>query len=282
MLKSFYLSFYSSALYCDVAQNWRGYLLSLLFTVTVFHAAVYAICFHREYQAFAAKDVPALLAQTPNITVLDGQIRIDRSWPNEIKNNKGNVLVKFDTLYKEEQHLAGQVWFTGSTIYIRPPYGDVYAYSVSNIKQMEVSKASLESFFTATGKWFLPAIFLCVSILMFMYHLFQLALFTAWGMFLNRIIGSFLSVPQIVRICVVAMIPVLYTDAFLLFLKYGEWDWVSLSTFALGVAHGVIDPVYGWIAVKSMLDPVGWPWISFFLFSGYLVFAMRANRALLR
>ncbi len=282
MVTLFTHPFFSARLYRDVAHRWSGFAIGTLCLFVLLHSMAYVIAMHHSYKAFMRSDGAVMLSQIPDITVISGQLRINQSWPHYIKDAKGRVWVQFDATYNESQFGTNQIWITATDIYIRPAYGDVHRFSLSSVKDLSLTQKQIRDAFTSLQKQFLLYLLPVLLVLFMIYRLLQVAVLSLWGKFLNRILGVFLTVPQIIRLTVVAMIPVLLIDAGLLLAGYGSWDWPSLILLTGGTYFDVFSPPLLYMAINLCLDPVGWPWWSFFLFTGYMIFALKANRALIR
>jgi hypothetical protein len=282
MLKIFYLCFFSKPFYRDVAHRWTGYAFSTLCIITVLFSSVYTIALHKSFRSFMQNEGTRVTAQIPDMTILSGQMRIYGNWPLYIKDSRGRVWVQYDTIYKEEQFAAGQMWITATDLYIRPFYGDVHRFSFKDIGQMSLSRQQIKDTLNSLQKNFLIFAFPLTLGIFLIYRVLQVAVLSLWGKFLNRYLGVFLHYDQIVRLTVVAFTTVLLLESALLIAGYGSWDWMSLILLGGTVIFGAIDFSLLYKAVTLCLDPVELHWYSFLLFSGYMIFGLRANRDMIR
>lgn len=95
--QALYLSFYSSALYIDVAKRWRGlgliYLLMMLSITTL----PYSLQRILDYSVGIDNDLILVLKELPTLTLNKGIISIREPMPYLIKNKKGEVVAMINT-----------------------------------------------------------------------------------------------------------------------------------------------------------------------------------------
>ena len=248
MFKAFYLSFFSKAFYCDVVANWRGVAFSLLLAIVTVHSVCFVIFLQRGYTHFLSNQAPAIIDQIPGIGIVDGKMRIDKTWPYSIKTSDGTPLVLFDVNFDEAKFPAGRVWVTADKIYIRRnAYDEMRVYSLKNVEHFSFDKTLVQDWLELSKKWFLAVMFPIILIGFLIARMIQLGIYSLIGLGFNKVMGVYLTYPQIFRLCVAALVPVLLIDSTLL-----------------------------------MFYPVDWPYFGFFLAMGYLVFGLRANRDLIR
>ena len=84
--QALYLSFYSSALYIDVAKRWRGLGLIYLLLMVMLTTFVYSIKNIIDYNAKFEEQFILVLRELPKITVTEGRVSIDEPMPYSIKN----------------------------------------------------------------------------------------------------------------------------------------------------------------------------------------------------
>src|SRR3990172_8756471 len=92
------LSFYSNALYRDVAKNWKGvgflYLL-LLLALTWIPVMIH---FHNNLSEGISREAPKFVNQIPKITITKGEVSVDVPVPYYIIEPQSGVqLVAIDT-----------------------------------------------------------------------------------------------------------------------------------------------------------------------------------------
>ncbi len=66
------LSFFSSALYRDVARHWRGVCFGYLLLLLLLCWIPPMVKMHRGFAGFLRDDAPAVISQIPEIRIRDG------------------------------------------------------------------------------------------------------------------------------------------------------------------------------------------------------------------
>jgi len=203
---------------------------------------------HCSYSDFLSNQAPVIVEQIPTIAIVDGKMRIDKAWPYTIKTPSGTPIVLFDINFDEAKFPGGRVWITADKIYIRRNvYDEMRVYSLKNIENFSIDKILVQGWIDFSKKWFLAVMFPIILIGFLIARMIQVGIYSLIGLGLNKVMGVYLTYPQIFRLCVAALVPVLLIDSTLL-----------------------------------MFYPADWRYLGFFLAMGYLVFGLRANRDLIR
>lgn len=204
-----YRSFFSKALYKDVAKNWQGfgfvYLLFLLFIM------VSPIAIHMSSQvgSMFKTEVVDIFNQLPLLYIKDGKISSSSPAPHLLKDKTGTTVAMvytspaitgMDSVEKSYPNL--KVLVTGDKIFFRLPYPEIsldytkaqnyrtttlfYPLSLKKDERVFSGKEWVHSFYPQAMKYFFQ---------FFMYPIFVLSLFFLYLplFFLFSVIGSFLA-----------------------------------------------------------------------------------------
>jgi hypothetical protein len=92
------LSFFSADLYRDAASSWRGASFAHLFILSLLSCIPFLFRFQAGIDEFVEADLPEIIDQVPDITVADGEARVDAAQPYFIEDpDSGETLFILDT-----------------------------------------------------------------------------------------------------------------------------------------------------------------------------------------
>ena len=150
--QALYLSFYSSALYVDVAKRWKGLGLIYLLLAIVITTCPYVIKSVAAYNTKVNEQFILVLKELPPITVTNGEISIDKMMPYAIRNNKGDIVAMIDTqgsFQKVKQENPELILFIDkNTIYAQQTLPDQEVVAPDPFQKMSIKKSSTPSFTT--------------------------------------------------------------------------------------------------------------------------------------
>lgn len=206
------MSFYSKALYRDVAKNWRGvgllYLLLLLAICWI--PATYQL--HKNWQYFMAVEAPPVIAQMPSLTIVKGEAAIKESVPYFIKyTNSERVLGIIDTSgqFSTLKDTEAKVLLTKTQLIIRNGPHDELTYSLSNFPSLTFTRDNYTYFMHFLDHWLLILFFPLALFISLVYRFIQAVIYAVVGLFFNTVIKSKLSYINILRLSTVALTPVI-------------------------------------------------------------------------
>lgn len=122
--QAFYMSFYSSRLYVDVAKRWQGYGILYFLFLVMFASIPFATRVTMEFtQYFNQLMIP--IEALPALTIQKGQILFDKPMPYLVKNSQNEVVAMIDTTGKTKTMNGAypklSMLITKEKIYFRPP-----------------------------------------------------------------------------------------------------------------------------------------------------------------
>ncbi len=94
--QAWFLAFFSSRLYVDVAKNWKGYGLTYFLLVITIVSIPFGLRTILNFQAYYRDQIEAPIKKIPNIAINNGKLDFAYPMPYLIKDNLNNVAVIID------------------------------------------------------------------------------------------------------------------------------------------------------------------------------------------
>jgi uncharacterized protein DUF1189 len=243
------LSFYSPALYRDVAGSWTGvgilYLLLLL-----------ALCWippmvklHRSTAAFLDVIGPSVLDQIPTVSIHRGEVSIQEPQPYVIKvPGSDTPLVVIDTTGQTTAESSrAMLLLTKHQAVVRKNDFETRTYELTGIQDLTVDKNTVGRILDTGKKWLALLLYPLALAGSYAYRILQVLMYAAIGLLFGELLKARQEYPVMLRVSCVAITPAV-----------------------------VVDTLRGVLGYESSLS-----WLSFcFLLSmGYLFFAVRSTLA---
>ena len=205
-------SFYSSRLYHEVAHQWRGPALMVLFAVVVL-CSVPSFFSFRDLSGSLLREAEFVAEQLPTITIKDGVASLDGDQPRILKNSQGQPVAILDTTGKIKS-LEGQeaaVLLTAHTLVVKGGP----EYPLSKDESVSLSPADVRQLVQSASQWLPFAGTIFVILMGFVGRALQALVFAAAGLLLVRRHRVALSFWALYRLAVVALIPLMVFQAML-------------------------------------------------------------------
>lgn len=237
-LQALFLSFWSPALYRDVAREWRGvgylYLLAVIAVTVLFIAVQVQVVAVPKAQEI----IDSLITQAPDIKVEKGKLSIDKQSPFVIKEPKsGKPLITFDTRPKPMTLAESQsVVLVTSTEIIGAKrtslHSDSYSdgknapdqkgvgtaeesYPLSSVDNFVFDKASVEKSIHQFLQWLGVLLFVIWIPFGFVFCILQTLVYALIAKIFASAMSVNLSYGTLVRLASIALTPVLLIDSVL-------------------------------------------------------------------
>lgn len=212
LFQAFYMSFYSSRLYKDVATNWGArsfvYLLLLLSFTWIFYIYQAQILLTNGY----ARASDSLVSQIPVMTIVDGKLKTPENRPyviNEPESKKVFMVIDTSGKYTSLDQTDAEVLVTPTRIYSKPKANqtriDEIPAKLNVVIAPDVVNGYVKRFI---GFFWIPLFFLAVFF-SYLYRIFQALVYAVIGKMMSMIIGVKLAYWQILQIMMVAITPVI-------------------------------------------------------------------------
>lgn len=247
--QAIYLSFFSKALYRDVARNWGigtlAYLLLVIFIFSVLSILIMQPLLSAGIHRFANDIAP----QLPHMVIKDGVLETDEAKPYFIYQPSDHQLIAvIDTSgnYRPETATpAPTVVIQKNSIVYLDARGKTTEYTYPATLNMEIKPIEIKESLVSGAGW-LWTVLLPFSILAaFVYRLIQAIIYAVFGKIFSLMSDARLSYAQNYKLSLVAITPAMFLATL-------------LSMF--GISFPYQYPLY------------------FLITLGYLLFAVRANK----
>jgi len=245
------LSFYSKALYRDVAMQWKGvgfaYLLLLLAVCWIPNM----IIVHMGFSHFVESKAPALVEQVPKLTIVDGVVSIDQPQPYYITDPDSNdVLVIIDTTGTttslEDPNTFCLV--TKTKVVWRQSKFETRTFDLSQVKNFVLDSDRITGWLDTAGKFLVIAIYPFALLGSYVYRIVQVLIYAAIGLLFASWCKVMLSYAALLRLAVVAVTPCVLLKTMLgLAGVHLPYAWLIYLLIALA---------YLFFAVKAVSEPL--------------------------
>jgi len=228
----FYMSFFSKALYRDVARNWKGlcflYLLSLLALCTI--PTVLRI--QADMAIFLNTEGREFVKQVPTIIISKGKISIDKPEPYVINDEKTeDPLMIIDTTgsIRSLQGSKAKALLTKTELIVRKEGMKTATFPLSGIDDLLINRGLLYDFMDFLDEWFAVMIYPVALLVSFLYHIIEVLAYAALGLLFARTLHVSLSYRALIRLAVVSISPTLLLGSLLLIVNIVIPSWWLIS-----------------------------------------------------
>ena len=248
MLQSLYLSFFSSDHYRDVRTNGKGTgFLYLLLLLSITWLPVMAKV-HWALAEAVKQEAPKYIDQVPKVTILRGEVSIDRPVPYTISVPETSMpLLVIDTsgsITSFEQTKAIALLTRNKFMYRKTDGTETRIYDLSKIDDFTLDRDRVNRWVQVFRKYFVLLAYPIALAASFAYRVLQMLLYAAIGMLFVKMLKVPLDYLTVLRLASVSITPV-----------------IILST--LQMLAGLHVPAY-WL-------------LCFVIAMGYLFFAVKSN-----
>lgn len=249
ILQAVPLSFLSADLYRDVARAWRGVGVAYLVVLVALLALMVVIRMHVGLSGWVNRDARGFVEQIPRLVIRHRVVEVDGAMPLVIRDARSGVeLAIIDTTGQitSLDGLEARLLMTRDHIFYRRSAAETRMFNLSGVNDFTVDSARAGRWLGVFGTWASPIMAPFVFGGLFALRLVQQLLLAAVGLLVGRLTGVALDFSGHMRLAAVAMTPAL-----------------------------VLEPVLELMGAK----PLWWGMLWIALAVGYLVWAVRANRA---
>jgi hypothetical protein len=204
-------SFFSPALYVDVARRWQGigflYLL-LIVTMSWLPDLVKMQGSLREWNRHAAE---GLIRQVPAIDISDGAASADVDTPYFVKDPKdGKILaiIDFTGQYTNLEKSSAIVLLTRKEVTLKHSSRETRTYSLSGVKHFAIDQTRVRHWVHLFVTWIVLLIAPLVIVFTYAFRMIQALIYAAVGMAFANWFHVKLTYSALLRIACVALTPV--------------------------------------------------------------------------
>lgn len=205
-----FLSFFSRALYQDVAWRWPGTCLFYLFLLLAVCWVPGMVRVHVGLSRFVDKEAAKLVEQIPEITIHNGKVSIDEPEPYVITNPEtGEPAAIIDTT-GEITSLEGSkahVLLTESTLTVRKSARETRTVDLSDVSDFRLDKQMVYGWLMTLKRWLVVALYPFALVFSYAYRVVQALLYALIGLAFANMLGVALSYQTSMRLAVIATTP---------------------------------------------------------------------------
>jgi uncharacterized protein DUF1189 len=208
---AFWQSFFSPALYVDVARRWQGIgFLYLLLIVTISWLPD-LVKVQGSLQAWNSEAAEGLIRQVPAIDISDGAASADVDTPYFIKDPKdGKVLaiIDFTGQYTNLENSSAIVLLTRKEVTLKHSSSETRTYSLSGAKHFAIDQTRVRHWVHLFVTWNMLLIAPLVIVFTYAFRMIQTLIYAAVGMAFANWFHAKLTYSALLRIACVALTPV--------------------------------------------------------------------------
>ncbi|MCB1231756.1 MAG: DUF1189 family protein [Verrucomicrobiae bacterium] len=211
---AFFLSFFSGALYRDVATRWRGIAFGYLLLLLLLCWIPPMVKVHRGFSGFLKNDAPAVLSQIPEIRIVNGEASTPENRPYQITDPEtGEVFFIVDTtgattsLDGAPDSVKGLVTRTGAII--EKNEFEKRSFEFKEIQDFTLTREKIEKGAGMVKGFLVPVIAPFAIFGSYIYRIGQALFYSLFGLIFAAILGATGRLPYaaLLRLTVVAMTP---------------------------------------------------------------------------
>ena len=209
------LSFFSSALYRDVARHWKGVCFGYLFLLLAVLWIPVMVGLHLDLDRFAGDEVQRMIEQVPRVEIKDGVVSVDAEQPYRISDpDTGEVFAVLDTTGQVTSldDLEHGILLTESQLIVKKSCFETQTIDLSQVESTVIDAETLQHWVDAGSEWFALLAYPLCLIASYVYRMLQVLLYGAVGLLFNAMTGGDLGYPACMRLAVMAVTPVLILD----------------------------------------------------------------------
>lgn len=219
--KALPLSFYSEALYRDVALRWKGSGFLYLLLLSALLYIPLAILMHHNVSVFLAEEGPTIAEQIPVIEIENGKASLQNSLLNKAEESinitastgETVAIINIDSHAPIPDDFRYGIIFTPTHIIIRDGSWD-QEFPLQDIQNLTITPefvlTLMDKIGTAMISIFIPITILSSAVM----RLIQAAIFSIATMFWAQTRGTQLTFANAIRLTSVAMTPAIVIDAY--------------------------------------------------------------------
>jgi hypothetical protein len=212
-LQAFFLSFYSSELYRDVAKNWKGIGFLHLLLLLALAWAPTAIRAFTGFKAFVDDKGAAMVQQMPAVNIRDGVMSATPSGRHELKDpvSRETFMIIDDTVDTVPDNLTADI-----AVLTRKEFGTFNArrnerrvWQLQPGFNMAVTPDRVREFLGGMPFWAVPLLYVMLVAGSLAFRTAQVLLYANIGMFFARHFNAAIDYKAAARIAAMAVTPVI-------------------------------------------------------------------------
>jgi hypothetical protein len=209
------MSFYSKALYRDIAHNWKGTCYLYLLLLLALCWLPYMFIFQSGITIFSKQVAPEIVSQLPSISIRDGKASFDVKQPHIVYYPKtGSPIAVFDTTGKLDSpyKIAASIFFTATGIIFERAernHRRHEEFSFRDIDAFYITPQMITDWLDFMNRYLVFIIYPFALIGSYMFRIIQSLVYAAIGLLFASWLKTKIEYDALVRLSVVAVTPVL-------------------------------------------------------------------------
>lgn len=207
-------SFYSPAIYCIAAREWKGLGLRYLLLITLLTLLPVYFSIVMGFRHFLLTEGDYLIDQLPEITIMDGAARINKPEPYQIYTSDNQLFAIIDTTGGTQslQDSTALLLLTRDAMQVREREAGIQIYSLAEVKEFFMDSEAARQWMQESVPWLLWLMLPFALGGMFLIRAVQGLLYSLFGIVFGGILKVDLDFPAILRLTALAMTPALAAD----------------------------------------------------------------------
>ena len=243
LLKTIPLSFYSSSLYREVADQWRGRSLVYLFVLWAICWIFIAFVITNLLVDVVGYEVDHFATQMPVIHLEKGIASTEEPGPFFLKNSiDKKVWVVVDTHNKHDisEQNSARVLLRQNVVLIKKGESHMKTLPFSEELTLDFGPKELKARFKEIRKWIMTIVYLPIYsvglILTYVYYLLQSLVFGVIGLSFSSLLKRKLSYWSLVSLSIISMTPTTILNTIFFFWRE-QINYFLIATFLLSIGY---------------------------------------------
>ncbi len=211
-------SFFSKALYRDIALQWKGTCFGYLFLLLAVAWIPGMIILHQELSAFVADEAPKLTAQLPHLTIHDGEASITEPEPFIVKDpDTGEPLAIIDTtgsITSLDDTPAKMLVMQTEAIYRENDF-ETQTFSFSEIEDFQIGPEQVDEWLKALSRFAAPVLYPLAVLGSYVYRIVQALIYAVVGLLFASLFNVRIGYAALLRLSVAAVTPCIIVNTVL-------------------------------------------------------------------
>lgn len=217
------MSFYSKDLYRTVAKDWStGLCLLYLLSLVALCWIPGIIRLDTDMKYYVDVSAPKYIAQMPEIAIAKGKASITEEQPFVIKDpDNGDPFMIIDTKggTKSLEKSKAIVLLTETQLILKENDQERPVLTFSDLGEFTMTKAVMYDGLEVFRDWFAIIAYPIAVIFAFIFRVLQALIYSVVGHLFSRVIHAQLTYKLLLRVCTVAMTPLIIFNTLILFFR---------------------------------------------------------------
>ena len=213
------LSFFSDELYFEVGRTWRGTCLGYLLFLTAVCFVPYMAKIHTWYTHFLDDVAPAIIAQLPELRIIDGEMSLTAAQPYFIIDPETErVVVAIDTTgaFTSLKDTTAPVLITKTKVFTRSIDADAHTIDFRTMEDTVIDQVTIAQWLDRMRTLLVPVVYPFGVLGVFAYRALEAILYAALGTLFASWNNARLPYQAVLRLAIVSLTPCIIGDAILI------------------------------------------------------------------